>query len=241
MLGDRILKMNKTPHFLAIINNDKAKKNCLEQLKTNNATYDFIEKLEDLSKIPVSTKFHGIIIDIHRLFQLSSLDRAFLKLYASELPTLKFVWNVKNDSLVVTHTSLVDLEKKDLSAFVKNCSQLPACAIRRERRYSVILNAMIDELLVNINNISKHGCFVMTTINSFNIGDEILLTVKEFNDEPPIPCLIHRIVEWGNKDLAAGIGVEFLSMTEIQRTELDTILSEGALKMEKDMENDVYS
>ena len=232
--------MNKSPHFLAVIKNDDVIKNFLEKLNEVCATCDIIKKLEDLSKIPNHTKFHGIIMDLHSLFQLSALDRAFLKLYASDIPTLKFVWDFKNDTMLITYTSLGDAQEKDLSIFVKKCMLLPAHAIRRERRYSIILNAMLDNHQVNINNISSKGCFVMTTMNSYQIGGEIYLTVKEFNDETPIHCLVHRLVEWGNKNLAAGIGVEFLSMTEIQQTELETILTECEIKMEKDLKDDTY-
>jgi Tfp pilus assembly protein PilZ len=73
-------------------------------------------------------------------------------------------------------------------------------------------------------------------MDSFQLGGEILITVKEFNDQTPIPCIIHRRVEWGSMEQAAGIGVEFLSMTEIQRSELEALLAECMKKIEKDLE-----
>ena len=112
----------------------------------------------------------------------------------------------------------------------------PSCGIRRERRYNTVLNATLDKHLVNIDNISKQGCFVLTTIDSFQIGEDISITIKEFSDQTPISCIIHRRVEWGSKDKAAGIGVEFLSMSEIQRNELGVLLAKCEKKMEKELQ-----
>jgi len=232
--------MNESPHFLTVIENDFVRKHCEEFLRTLDATCDNIKKLDDLSTIPVYTKFNGMILDVYTLFKLSGLDRAFLKLYASGLPTLKFVWNVKNDSMMITQTSFDDGVTRDFTSFVNKCNLLPACAVRRERRYNVILNAMLNEHPVNINNISKQGCFVLTTSSSFQLGDEIPLNIREFTDQTPIPCIIHRHIEWGRKEQAAGIGVEFLTMTDSHRSELDALLAECALKMEKDLQQDIY-
>ncbi len=77
-------------------------------------------------------------------------------------------------------------------------------------------------------------------MDSFQLGDEIPITVKEFADQTPIACIIHRRVEWGSKEQAAGIGVEFLSMTDLQRNELEALLEECATKMEKDLEMSIY-
>ncbi len=232
--------MNKSPHFLSVIKNDDARKHCGEVLRALGATCDNIKKLDDLSAIPVNTKFNGIMLDVNTLFKLSGLDRAFLKLYASGLPKLKFVWNFKNDSMMITQTSLDGGMAKDFTSFVNKCKLLPASAIRRERRYDVILNATLNGHQVNINNISKQGCFVLTTMDSFQLGDEIPVKFKEFTDQTPIPCLIHRRVEWGRKEQAAGIGVEFLSITDVQRSELEALLAECAQKMERDLEMSIY-
>lgn len=232
--------MSLSPHFLAIIKTDVVKNNFLKQLESQFATCDIIDRLENLSDIPKYTQYHGIIYDLKSIFQLSRLDRAFLKLYAADLPMLKFVWNPKNDEMLVTYSSLDDGKENDLNSFVKKCSLHPARAIRRELRYNINLNALLDKHKVNINNISKQGCYVLTTLSSFKTGDKVDLVVNEFNDDTPILCLINRVVEWGNNDLAAGIGLEFISMTKIQRTVLDSILSDCETKMEKDLEDDTY-
>jgi Tfp pilus assembly protein PilZ len=201
--------------------------------------------LEQLNKEKVSerfkhTRFNGMILDLHTLFKLTGTDRAFLKLYASGLPTLKFVWNVNTDSMMINQTSLEDGDTKDFMTFVEKCKRKLACAIRRERRYNVLLNASLEKHLVNINKISKHGCFVLTTMDSFQLGSKVLISINEFSDQTPIPCIIHRRVEWGSKEQAAGIGVEFLSMTETQSGELETLLAVCEQKMEKDMEMNIY-
>jgi len=228
--------MHESTHFLTVIKDNNVLKYCGEVLGTLKATSNNIIKLEDLENIPAYTKFNGVLIDLHSLFKLSTLDRAFLKLYASSLPILKFVWNVKNNSMMITQITLDGSDINDLPAFVEKCKFLPASAIRRERRYSTLLNASLGTELVNINNISKHGCFVLTTMNSFQLGDEISMTIKEFSDETPISCIIHRRVAWGSSMHAAGIGVEFLSLTDAQQSQLEILLTECAQSMERDLE-----
>jgi Tfp pilus assembly protein PilZ len=228
--------MNKSPHFLSVIKNDEVSKHCRDVLATHNATCDNIKKFDDLNKLPSHTRFNGIMLDLHSLFKLSTLDRAFFKLHVRNFPTLKFVWNPRNGSIMVTQTSLDDVNVKDINEFVKHCKRITPCGVRRERRYSTVLNATLNDHLVNIDNISKHGCFVLTTIESFQIGEEVSITIKEFCDQAPISCIIHRRVDWGEKDNAAGIGVEFLSMTETQRNELGELLSTCEEKMEKELQ-----
>lgn len=232
--------MNSSAHFLAIISDEKVIEKYMGQLKAISATSDVIKKLEDLSKIPAHIKYNGIIIDIHTLLRLPRLDRAFIKSYTSGIPTLKFVYDVKNDAIAITYLSIDGINEKDFNGFIKKCSHISANAIRHERRYNIILNAIKDDEKYNISNISSKGCFVMSTTTWHRIGEEVLLTIKEIKDETPIPCIIHRVVEWGSKELAAGIGVEFLSMTEIQRAELEIILKGCELQMEKDLQDDTY-
>lgn len=109
--------------------------------------------------------------------------------------------------MMVTQTSLDDGKVTDINDFVKYCKQVSPCGVRRERRHNKVLNATLDKHLVNIDNISKQGCFVLTTIDCYEIGDKISIMIKEFSDQTPISCIIHRRVEWGEMEKAAGVGV----------------------------------
>lgn len=48
---------------------------------------------------------------------------------------------------------------------------------------------------------------MLTTIDCYEIGDKISIMIKEFSDQTPISCIIHRRVEWGEMEKAAGVGV----------------------------------
>jgi hypothetical protein len=182
----------------------------------------------------VTTKYHGIMLDVHSWFQLTGSDRAFLKSYAAAFPVLKFVWNSKTDSLVATHSSL-EGEISGVGEFVRKCRHLPGLAVRRAPRYPIVLNARIDGKPFNINNLSKQGCFIVTTSDAFQLGDEVSIAIKEFSDDTPILSLINRRIEWGSKGLA-GIGVEFLVMNRLQQSEVEWVLEECTQKMEKALE-----
>lgn len=53
-------------------------------------------------------------------------------------------------------------------------------------------------------------------------------------------CIIHRSAKWSSPEHAAGIGVEFLCMTDVQQNKLEAWLETCADKMEKELEMDAY-
>jgi hypothetical protein len=83
--------MRESPHFLSVIKNDEVSKHCRDVLATLNATCENMKKFDDRTKLTSHSKFNGVMLDLHSLFKLSTLDRAFFKLHVRDFPTLKYV------------------------------------------------------------------------------------------------------------------------------------------------------
>jgi len=225
--------MFQAPHFLMLVGDLQAAKSCyIEKLNAVGATYNIIETPEELHELPRKNGFHGMMLDVHSVVRLSGTQRAAIKEYALVLPTLKLFLDPKTREMVVNQSNIDEICPRNFDSFVKICTTLPARSIRREKRYQTYLNVVQDNHRANITDISRRGCFIMTTETSHLIGEEMYISIVELQDQTLIRCIVRNKVEWGNKYVAAGIGVEFASMTDQQQSELDTIVTEYAEQIE---------
>jgi Tfp pilus assembly protein PilZ len=156
-----------------------------------------------------------------------------IKGYSNSLPTLKHFFHPESNNLIINYSSLDDSTVDNFEDFVERCSKLPARRIRLEQRYNIFLNVVQNDKLTHITNFSKRGSFILTTEKSLKVADEASLTIAELSDQTPLKFIIRRKIEWGKKFQPAGIGVEFVSMTNTQRRELDAMLLEFNERMEK--------
>lgn len=220
--------MRIDPHLL-VVANPQVETHYVQLLSTLGANCHVINTLDDLCGTPSCSEFHGMVVDIHSFFKLHRSDRAFIKEHSLAIPTLKFFLNPKG-SLVVNKTTLYENQVQCIEEFVGKCSRQKARAIRRTRRYKICLNVKLDGYLTNTSDVSKTGCFILICDESYKVGSEILVHFNELSDQTPIPCKIMRRVNWGNTYLAAGIGVEFMAMTESQRSQFEAMISQHTEK-----------
>jgi len=139
----------------------------------------------------------------------------------------------ETNNTIINYSSIDDLTVNNFEDFIETCSKLPPRPIRRDQRFNIFLNVTWNHQLTHITNISRRGCFILAPGKSPRVGDKIAITIAELSDQTPVRCVIRRKIEWGNRFQAAGIGVEFDSMTTSQRSELDAILLELSERMGK--------
>ncbi len=221
------------PHFLLVVNNTAARKHYVERLETIGASCKIIEGEGELYSVQQQDEFHGIMIDVHSVLKMPVQQRAVIKEYSNALPTLKHFFHPETNNLIVNYSSFDGSAINNLEEFVRACAKLPARVLRREPRYNLFLNVVLNGQRTHISNISRRGSYILTTDESLMPGDEISITIDELTDRTPLRCIIRRKVEWGTRFQAAGIGVEFVSMTQKQRSELDAILQGFVARMDK--------
>jgi hypothetical protein len=225
------------PHFLLVVSSSVAKGHYFDKVESAGATCKFIEGIEDLYSAQQQDTFHGIMFDIHSMLKLSRQDRIALKECCKALPTLKHFLHPETNNMVINYSSFDECAIIGLEDFVERCARLPGQRLRREPRYNIFMNVVLNGCLTNVTNISRRGSYILTTEESLKTGDEVSVSLEEVSDRTPIRCVIKRKVEWGCKYQAAGIGVEFLSMTDSQQSELDSILQSLNKKMEHILDN----
>ena len=225
--------MNKNPHLLLVVSDSKARNCYVERLEKLSAEHSIIQAPEELADQSIANEFNGIMLDVHSFVRLSSTQKETIKEYTQILPTLKLFINQTNNDVIINHSSFDDENAKSFEGFIKACAALPARTIRREQRYGFYMNAIMGDCHTTITDISRRGSFIFGIEISHKVGDEITISPKELTDQTPIKCLVRRKLEWGSRFLPAGIGVEFLSMTEAQTAELESLISDYAKKLEE--------
>jgi Tfp pilus assembly protein PilZ len=225
--------MHAAPHLLLVANIQAESHHYTEKLKALGATCHVVKNLEDLGRTPPHSVFHGMLVDLNSFFRIPRKERTFFKEHALVLPTLKLILDQKNKTMEINQTSLDENHVPGINEFISKCAAAQPRAIRRSQRYKIFLNVKFDTHIANTADISRSGCFIFTTETSYKAGDNMFVYFMELSDQTPIPCKVMRSVNWGNKYLPAGIGVDFISMTELQRSELEAIFSVNVEKDEK--------
>ncbi|NVN93243.1 MAG: PilZ domain-containing protein [Desulfuromonadales bacterium] len=227
--------MNSTPHLLVVA--DTREKNIIaEMLAAFDARCHVVHSLEDLGKTPPRSEFHGMMVDLHSFFKIPLKVREYFKEHTHALPTLKVYIDPQKKTFVINKLTKNDNHAQSLQNFISDCAETQPRKIRRAQRHKIFLNVTLDEQMSNTADISRNGCFIFTTGETFKPGDEIFVRFLELGDQTPIPCTIMRKAQWGAKFAPAGIGVDFISMTEPQRIELESIFLEHHEKKDALME-----
>lgn len=217
--------MNTTPHLL-VVADTREKTTISEMLADFDATCHVVHTMEDLAKTPPRSEFHGMMIDLHSFFSIPRKEREYFKEHALALPTLKVYFDPRKKTFAVNKLTRKENHTLNLQNFLSECADMRPRKIRRSQRHKIFLNVTLDNQTSNTSDISRNGCFIFTTGETYNPGDEISIRLLELSDQTPIPCTIMRKVHWGAKFTPAGIGVDFISITEAQRDELEAIFLE---------------
>lgn len=216
--------MSQQTNFLLVVGDCPEREEYLN-LFQNKATCDIIESIDDLATIPKDHDFSGIVLDVRTYLRLNRADKLAFAQYLNMIPTIKLSYTNHETPGKFNVVSTIGCKCSDVSEFIDECSRREGRKIRRDSRIDIYCNVIInsDNQKSNTANVSTGGCFIFTT-REYNVGDELTITTLELGDQTPIPCTIRRFIDWGNRYLAAGIGVEFLSLTEDQKKELGTLM-----------------
>jgi Tfp pilus assembly protein PilZ len=214
---------SSAPHFLVVASHLETKKHYCKKLDSLSVKYSIVESPKELHVSPQDNSFHGLVIDIHNFVKLPIECKNIIKDFTQVLPTLKVF--ISNEEFMVNYSSFETENIRILDDFITKCSKQPARTLRRDQRYNIFLNALISEKTCNITDLSKRGCFILSTDLSYNLGEYIELFINELSDKTPLTVLVRRCIKWGTNFMASGIGTEFISMSESQREELDLLLT----------------
>ncbi len=223
-------------NFLVVTGDCAATNRYIEELKAIDACYVIIETPEELNSLTKHTEYCGMMVDSNSFDRLSAIQKATIKEYAIVLPTAKLSFDPENDDLTILNLNFEGACTESIKDFADLCATFPARSIRREPRYNVLLNAVLDNNMTLITDISKSGCFIFTADKSLKEGDKVEFSTTDLGDRTPITGLIRRKVEPGNDGVIPGIGVDFLFMTETQKINMAALLTKYLKRMIKLLE-----
>ena len=78
-------------------------------------------------------------------------------------------------------------------------------------------------------NMSHGGCFLVP-FEPWNVGDRGWIVVSDLKDESPIPVEVCSVLPWGEPRSLPGMGVNFIALTELQKTELNRLCGKSFMQ-----------
>lgn len=176
--------------------------------------------------------FSILLVDLATIFKSSAEERQYLYDIQNSVPVVRLRFDSETKSIQGSFKAINDADQT-LFAAIERSIQLEKndYFVRVNQRRKFILNVRIlpnekNQLpvLVNTEDLSVGGAFLIGNFD-WAEGQQIFLEFNELDDKTPIPTEIRWINKWGKSTLRfAGLGVEFKSMTESQRTQLNHMI-----------------
>lgn len=186
-------------------------------------------QLENIIEIiPVN----GVVLDINSAMKASSSEKMVLSKLEDIYPTIRIRWNSDKKQI----DSLYPDEKiKNLDDFInRKCVNFDPRVMRNSDRSNASLNVLISsnkslsggEKSCTLNA-SDTGLFVITSSETWNVNQEIYVSINELTHKTPIQGTIVRVIKWGEEQLATpGISIRFDSIQDRQQDELFSLLKQ---------------
>jgi hypothetical protein len=221
--------MTSDPHFLVVAGHNGTQDLYSKKLDSLAVRYSIVESPKELHFSPQNNTFHGLLIDVHNFVRLSVECKGIVRDYSQVLPTMKVFH--RNNNFVVNYSSFESEKVRGIDDFVEKCSRMSPRIVRRNQRYNIYLNIMIDGRKCVVTDISRCGCFIIGADLPFAPGEYVNITVNELMDDTPISVLVRRNIQWGTNYMVPGLGAEFITMSAGQRNTLEQILTQHAEKI----------
>lgn len=194
-----------------------------------------LEVIYELHKIMdcfVKDWHFGILIDNDYIKSMSNLEKPMLEKYINFVTTAYFTVDSANRSVVI---ELKDGSVISPEEFVEACISAGPRKFRSEPRLPIHLNAIVsrkksrpeklDTFKTFTLNLSLSGCFVYAN-EEYEIDSQVLIEFAELVDKTPIIATVQYQLKWGTPLKVAGLGLEFVSITERQISELKYYVSQ---------------
>lgn len=166
--------------------------------------------------------YHGLILDLRTKMKAFRHHQEFAKRVLDVFPTLLVNWDGAADGIKTIGAA-------GITEFVRDtCGSQEPRKFREHLRRNAVLNvslvsdadARADAMQRSVTlNISKGGCFLVS-MDDHDVGDQVWLTVHDFEDSTPIAATVRNCQKWGVARRVPGIGVQFIALTDRQEHEI---------------------
>lgn len=190
------------------------------------ASPEIIYEIHSVMDCFVKDWYHGLLVDSAYIKHMPDSEKPMMEKYLNFITSGQFtvdpaqgsaIFHSKNDDVVT------------LEEFVAICIKAGPRKFRSEPRLPIHLNVVISRKKRRLkeraafrsftHNLSLSGCFAYAN-EEYEIGSLLLLEFVELVDKTPIVAKVRYQLKWGTLFNVPGIGLEFMNLTEKQKTEL---------------------
>jgi Tfp pilus assembly protein PilZ len=215
---------------ILVVDNEPAKTAYLSAIQNLGVKVDTVPSFEKLYLTLRQHRYSGVLVDLVTKIKTPRKYLDLMQEVMEQFPVVQLRYEEKSD--VVNALYLGASDGGGLESFFKSeCLSFVPRKIRssdhRKVNFNVILspvdtgrkkNALKSIRTVTLD-ISAGGCFLLTTEN-VKIGQNVVLKIKEIEDQAPITGVVRWQRAWGQYMDFPGVGVMFKKIKDSQRKEL---------------------
>lgn len=182
---------------------------------------------------------NGILVDMPTYMRSSEDEKRMLTDLVAVFPALRLKCNESTGEIRTLPFGTVYHGNTEPAAFVQeHCAAFVKRNIRTSERHLMNLPALLSISPPDENtaatktvtsNISHGGCFLVG-FEPWSVGGRGWLLLPELKDETPIPVEVCTVLPWGESHSLPGMGVKFLDLTSVQKTELNRLCGKSLMQ-----------
>ncbi len=198
-----------------------------------------VQALMDFFRRDVYCPLNGILVDMPTYMRSSEDEKRLMTELVGLFPALRLKCSESTGEIRTLPFGTVYHGNIAPAAFVqKYCTTFAHRKIRTSERHQMNLPALLSSSLPvgNISdtktvtaNISRGGCFIIG-FDPWTVGDRGWLTLPELKDNTPIQVEVCSILPWGESRSLPGMGIRFIDLTLLQKTELTRLCGPGFMQ-----------
>lgn len=208
----------------------------LEALWALGAEVEVLDSPRDVLGAVIANDFQGLVLDTPTLIRDKAFDRRILNQLEGVFPVIRLRYDHQAGGICGVYRQQGPNQDEPLSCFIQStCSQFRPRSLRGVERTALSLPVYVCESLQDgpcgclegcektaTLNLSLRGCFVFS-VTAREQGTPLWLVFADFEDPTPVPSRVSWRCAWGAARKIPGIGLEFLSLTPGQTSQLTSL------------------
>lgn len=207
----------------------------LEALWALGAEVEVLDSPRDVLAAVISNDFQGLVLDTPTLIRDKAFDRRILTQLEGVFPVMRLRYDQTGGICGVSGQQGPG-QDEPLSCFIQStCRLFRPRALRGIERTALSLPVYVYESpqagpcgcleggeKTATLNLSLRGCFVFS-VTPREQGTPLWLVFADFEDQTPVPSRVSWSCAWGAARKIPGVGLEFLSLTPGQESQLASL------------------
>lgn len=198
-----------------------------------------VQTLMQFFRVEIYRPLNGILVDMPTYMRSSEEEKRLLTELVALFPALRLKCNESTGEIRTLPFGTACPGNVSPSVFVQDfCATFTKRKVRASERSQMNLPVLLSRHLPVENvlaartvtaNMSHGGCFLVT-FEPWQVGERGWIIVFELKDDSPIPVEVCTVLPWGEARSLPGMGVNFIDLSELQKTELNRLCGKSFMQ-----------